>query len=317
MLPLVSVICLCYNHERFLLEALESVRNQTYPKVEMIVIDDASTDGSARLLQQYAAAHPEVELVLLPQNAGNCRAFNRGLELAQGSFIIDFATDDVMLPTRVAAQLQAFEALEPDYGLVYTDAELIGEDSRHLGYFYKRSAGGQPQPAVAVGDVYAAVLERFFISSPTLMIRREVFDHLGGYDESLAYEDFDLMVRAARDFKFYFLDQALTRRRLHARQLSQRAYRLGDQQLQSTIRICEKALALNRSGRENQALARRVAWELKQAFFTRNYPETEQLLALFKKLQPLSPGLRLLEKLNQARVNLSFLRRVYYRFKNR
>ncbi|MGV3642533.1 MAG: glycosyltransferase family 2 protein [Adhaeribacter sp.] len=314
---LVSVICLCYNHERFLLEALESVRNQTYPKVEMIVIDDASTDGSARLLQQYAAAHPEVQLVLLPQNAGNCRAFNRGLELAKGAFIIDFATDDVMLPTRVAAQVQAFEALEPDYGLVYTDAELIGEDSRQLGYFYKRSASGQPQPAVAVGDVYAAVLERFFISSPTLMIRREVFDHLGGYDESLAYEDFDLMVRAARDFKFYFLDQPLTRRRLHARQLSQRAYRVGDLQLQSTIRICEKALTLNRSGRENQALARRVAWELKQAFFTRNYPEAEQLLALLKKLQPLSPGLRLLEKLNQARVNLSFLRRVYYWFKHR
>ncbi|MGV3502469.1 MAG: glycosyltransferase family 2 protein [Adhaeribacter sp.] len=317
MLPLVSVICLCYNHERFLLEALESVRNQTYPNVEMIVIDDASTDNSPRLLQQYAAAHPEVHLILSARNTGNCRAFNLALEKAKGAYIIDFATDDVMLPTRVAAQLQAFENLEPDYGIVYTDAELIGEDSRRLGYFYKRRANGQLRPAVAVGEVYVPVLERFFISSPTLMIRREVFDLLGGYDESLAYEDFDLMVRAARYFKFYFLDQPLTRRRLHPSQLSKRWYQVGDKQLQSTIRICGKALVLNRSERENQALARRVAWELKQAFFTRNHPEAGQLLALLKKLRPLSAGEQLLEKLNRARVNLSFVRRLYYQLKHR
>lgn len=317
MFPLVSVICLCYNHERFLLEALESVRQQTYPNVEMIVVDDASTDSSPRLLQQYAAAHPEVRLLLLPQNTGNCRAFNRALEMAKGAFLIDFATDDVMLPKRVAAQVQAFENLDPDYGIVYTDAELIGEDGRHLGYFYKRDAAGLPRPAVAVGDVFIPVLERFFISSPTLMIRRQVFDQLGSYDESLAYEDFDLMVRAARDFKFYFLDQALTRRRLHPRQLSQQSYRLGDRQLQSTIRICEKAMDLCQTPREKQALARRVSWELKQAYFTRNYPEADQLFALLKKLRPLPAGYRWLEKLNRARVNLSFVRRLFHLLKHR
>jgi glycosyltransferase involved in cell wall biosynthesis len=317
MAPLVSVICLCYNHERFLVEALESVCRQTYPQVEIIVVDDASTDSSPQRLQQYAAAHPEIRLVLQRENTGNCRAFNRAFAEAKGAFIIDFATDDVMRPGRVAAQVQAFLALEADYGIVYTDAELIGEQSESLGYFYKRDAAGQSRPAVAVGDVYADVLERFFISSPTLMMRRQVLEKLGGYDETLAYEDFDLLVRAARDFKFYFLDQPLTRRRLHPGQLSKSWYRVGDKQLLSTIRICEKALALNQTERENQALARRLAWEIKQAFFTGNYPEAELLFTLLKKLRPLSGTYRLLEKLNRARVDLTFIQRAYYRLVHR
>lgn len=317
MLPLVSVICLCYNHGRFLVEALDSVRCQTYPHVEILVIDDASTDNSRQLLQAYAAAHPQIRLMLLEHNLGNCRAFNRGLDQARGEFIIDFATDDVMLPGRVAAQVQAFSSLGPDYGIVFTDAELIDEASRSLGYFYKRDAAGQLRPQVAVGDVYAQVLERFFISSPTLMIRRQVFDRLGGYDETLAYEDFDLMVRAAREFKFYFLDQPLTRRRLHPQQLSKKWYRVGDKQLLSTIRICEKALRLNRTEREKQALTRRVAWEARQAFFTRNYPEADQLFALLRQLGPLPGQCWLLEKLNRARLNLSFIHRLYSQLAHR
>jgi glycosyltransferase involved in cell wall biosynthesis len=312
MLPLVSVICLCYNHERFLAEALDSVLGQTYPHLEVIVVDDASTDNSRQRLQAYAAAHPKIRLMLLEQNQGNCRAFNQALAETRGEFIIDFATDDVMLPGRVAAQVQAFSTLGPDYGIVFTDAELIDEASHSLGYFYKRDAAGQPRPQVAVGDVYAHVLERFFISSPTLMIRRQVFEKLGGYDETLAYEDFDLMVRAARDFKFYFLDQPLTRRRLHPHQLSQRTYQRGDKQLRSTIRICEKALQLNRTEREKQALTRRVKWETKQAFFTRNYPEADELLTLLRQLRPITGLYWLLEKLNHARVDLSFIRRFYY-----
>jgi glycosyltransferase involved in cell wall biosynthesis len=311
MPPLVSVICLCYNHERFLVEALDSVRHQTYARVEIIVVDDASTDNSQQLLRQYAAAHPQIRLILNQENSGNCRAFNQGFALARGEFIIDFATDDIMLPGRVAAQVQAFENLGPDYGIVFTDAELIDEQSHTLGYFYKRDAAGQPRPAVAVGDVYADVLERFFISSPTLMIRAEVFRKLGGYDESLAYEDFDLMVRTARDYKFYFLDQALTRRRLHPNQLSQRTYKVGDKQLLSTLRICEKALVLNKNEREHQALVRRVKGEIRQAFFTRNHPEAGLFFVLLRQLGPVSGLYSLLEKLNQARVNMSFVHRIY------
>jgi glycosyltransferase involved in cell wall biosynthesis len=317
MSPLVSVICLCYNHERFLEEALDSVRHQTYAHVEILVVDDASTDTSRQRLQAYAAAHPQIRLLLLEQNLGNCRAFNHAFAQARGAFIIDFATDDVMLPGRVAAQVQAFSCLGPDYGVVFTDAELIDEASHSLGYFYKRDAAGRPWPQVAQGDVYAQVLERFFISSPTLMIRRQVFEKLGGYDETLAYEDFDLMVRAARDFKFYFLDQPLTRRRLHPQQLSKKWYRVGDKQLLSTIRICQKALHLNRTEREKQALIRRVEWEAQQAFFTRNYPEADALFSLLRQLRALSGLPWLLEKLNRARVDLSFVHRLYSQLAHR
>jgi len=313
MQPLVSVICLCYNHAQFLTEALDSVLSQTYRPLEIMVVDDASTDNSAALLQNYVAQHPELKLILNKENQGNCRAFNQALTLATGEFIIDFATDDVLLPTRIAEQVNAFERLDNSYGVVYTNAELIDEKSSSLGNFYKCDRKGNLTPTVATGNIYAAVLQRFFICSPTLMIRKDVFTKLNGYDESLAYEDFDLIVRAARDYQFYYLDKVLTQRRLHANQLSKGWYKVGDKQLLSTIKVCRKALALNRTETENKALITRVEWEIKQAFFTKNYDEAEQLFRILKELRPLTGLYWFMQLLVKARVDLSFIHRVYYK----
>ncbi|RYU78229.1 glycosyltransferase [Hymenobacter persicinus] len=288
-LPLVTIVALCYNHARFLREALDSIRAQTYPHLEVWLVDDASTDGSVAVLQEYAAANPGWKTLLLSRNVGNCAAFNQAFRQSAGEFLIDFATDDVLLPTRVAEQVAAFQRLEASYGVVYSDAELIDEDSRHVRFHYRRDPGGQLHPRPAAGWVFADVLRRYFISTPTMLMRRSTLAQLGGYDETLAYEDFDFWVRASRLAQFHFLDAVTTRKRLHPASMSRRGYRPNDPFLASTIRVCHKALALCQTADERAALAVRVRWELRQAVRWGNFREATELYALLREAGSIGP----------------------------
>ena len=288
-LPLVTIVALCYNHARFLETALDSVLAQTYPHLEVVLVDDASTDGSADILHRYAAAHPGWHLLLLPENLGNCRAFNTAFRASRGEFVVDFATDDVLLPTRIAQQVAAFAAAGPRCGMVYSDAELIDEAGQYVRHHFRRDAAGQLHPRPASGQVFAEVLARYFISTPTMLMRRATLEQLDGYDETLAYEDFDFWVRASRDWDFHFLDAVTTQKRLHPQSMSSKGYRPHDPYLRSTIRVCRKAQALCRTPAERAALAVRVRWELRQAMRHRNFPEARELYQLLQELRAAKP----------------------------
>ena len=265
-LPLVSVICLCYNHETFVAEALRSVSQQTYDAVELIIVDDASTDRSVEVIQsclQENKLDGSVGTCFLSQNVGNCAAFNRGLALARGTYVIDFATDDIMLPERIEQQVAFFEELDATYGVIFSEAQYIDEQGRPLYYHYRdRLKHIRPIPT---GDIYAQLLSTYFIASPTMMIRKRVLDELDGYDERLAYEDFDFWIRSARNYRYAYQDVCTTRIRKHASSMSTHCYRRGDPQLYSTYRVCLKAQELNRTEEERRALVKRVKYELRQA----------------------------------------------------
>lgn len=281
--PLVTIVALCHNHAPFLREALDSIHNQTYPNLEVWLVDDASTDGSPAILREYAATHPAWHLLLIPANVGNCRAFNQAFFQSQGQFVIDFATDDVLLPARVAQQVAAFAAAPADVGVVYSNAELVAEDGKLLGLHHRPDAQGNLLPLPASGWVFGEVLRRYFISTPTMMMRRACLHQLGGYDETLAYEDFDFWVRASRHWQFLYLNEVTTRKRIHPRSMSSRAYRRHDPYLASTITVCEKALSLATGPAELAALAIRVRWEMRQAAWRGHHAEARALFALLRR----------------------------------
>ena len=298
--PSVSVIALCHNHAPFLREALDSILAQTYPHLDVWLVDDASTDGSPDILREYAARHPAWHLLLLPENVGNCRAFNTAFFQSEGEFVIDFATDDVLLPARVAQQVTQFRAAAAEVGMVYSNCELIDEAGRSLGLHHRPNGPDQLRPAPASGWVFAEVLRRYFISTPTMMMRRACLQSLGGYDDTLAYEDFDFWVRASRDWQFLYLDEVTTRKRKHPRSMSAKAYQRHDPYLASTIRVCTKALALARTTAERAALAVRLRWELRQAVRRHRYAEARilsQLLGQTTRLTPLDWALAAWSKL--------------------
>ena len=292
--PLVTIVALCHNHAPFVRAALDSIVAQTYAPLEVWLVDDASTDESPAILREYAARHPAWHLRLLPANVGNCRAFNLAFRASRGEFVVDFATDDVLLPARLTQQVAALRAAGPAVGVVYSNAELIDEHGQPLGLHHRPDGRGGLRPRPASGWVFAEVLRRYFINTPTMLMRRACLEQLGGYDEALAYEDFDFWVRASRTWQFLYLDAVTTRKRKHPRSMSRRAYRRHDPYLTSTIRVCEKALALVRTPDERAALATRLRWELRQAVRRHRPVEARTLYALLRQTARPTPADRLL-----------------------
>lgn len=314
-LPLVSVICLCYNHKRFIAEALDSVLAQTYPNLEIIVVDDCSTDNSVAIIQKYLKKHPQLTFISTGTNQGNTKAFNMGWRAAKGAYIIDFATDDVLLPERVAQQVQAFLRLDESYGVVYSDAAYIDDNGQHIKYHCTRNAKGEVASFAPSGDIFRHLLGRYFICPPTMMMKRRVLEELGGYDEALAYEDFDFWVRSSRTYKYFFLDTITTKRRLHAHSLSQQLYKPGDRQVASTVVVCGKAARLVQTPEEKQALTSRLQYEARHAYLTGNYEQAAEFLELIRTTAGLGPVYQVIHFLNKRKVDLSFLRRLYHNLK--
>lgn len=315
--PLVSVICLCYNHERFISEALDSVLAQTYPDLEIIIMDDCSTDNSVAIIREYLQKYPQLTFLSTGTNQGNTKAFNIAWRASKGAYIIDFATDDVLLPERVAQQVAAFERLDETYGVVYSDAEYINDEGQHVRFHCQRNRAGEVISFAPSGDIFHHLLGRYFICPPTMMMKRRVFEDLQGYDETLAYEDFDFWLRSSRRYKYFFLDAITTKRRLHASSLSHQLYKPGDKQLASTVAVCEKAAELVQNAEERSALTRRLQYEARHAYLTGHYQQAEQFLNLLRQHAGLRPVYQTLHFLNKLKVDLRFLRVLYQKLLSR
>lgn len=310
--PLVSVICVCFNHDRFVGEAVLSVISQTWKNIEIIIVDDASTDRSAEVIRRLVGAYPFIKFIQLHENKGNCFAFNAGLKECKGSFIVDLSADDVFYPERIEKQLSYFR-LFPDTGVVFTDAVYIDGNGNPLREHFGWLKKNRLLPIVPEGEVYREVLSRYFISSPTMLVRREVFDVIGGYDETLAYEDFDFWVRSARHFPYRCIHEVLTKVRKVQGSLSSRAYLRDDRQLESTYRVCVKAKSLNRNASEDAALAARVRYELRHAVFTGNLREAELFYTLLNDVTTARLSDRLIIALGRTGLPLLWIRRWYHR----
>lgn len=275
--PLVTVVCLCYNHAKFVAEALASVFEQTYHPIELIVVDDASSDGSAEIIRRELAGRPESRFIEHRVNTGNCKAFNEAYFLSKGRYLIDLAADDALEPGRVAEGVSAF-LMRPEAGVHYCDAYLMHEDGTVFGRHFKNNKK-PPQ-----GFIYRELLESYVICPPTLMYSRVALDALNGYDETLAYEDFDFLVRSSHRFQYIYSDQPLVRRRIVKGSMSSGQYARGSKAPVSTCRICEKAFSLNQTPEENKALRKRIYYELRQCIFSGNREAARAFLKLLKKM---------------------------------
>lgn len=233
--------------------------HQTYTNIELIVVDDSSTDNSSQVIQGLVNKNPVIKFIQLERNVGNCTAFNIGLKQSAGEYVIDFAADDILLPNRINAGVKAMENMGSEYGVQFSDALLIDEHGDQIGLHSDK----YPHKTIPTGDIYLELIQRYFICSPTMLIRREVLELLNGYDETLAYEDFDFWIRSARHFKFLYLHEALIKRRIISNSMRSRQFIKGSKQLKSTYSVCLKIGELNKTKSESNALKHRLIYELK------------------------------------------------------
>lgn len=289
--------------------------NQTYQNIQIIIADDASTDDSATIIEKIKAHHPQVEILLFTKNEGNCKAFNKAFKHAKGDYLIDFSVDDVMMPNRIEKQVDFFQTLDASFGVVFTDAEYIDADGAflrvHYDYLFKKGL----LTRVPVGDVYRSVVSTYFIASPTMMVKKEVFDELGGYDESLTYEDFDFWVRSSGNWNYGFLNYISTKIRRSGKSMSSGWYKVGDKQLHSTYIVCRKAILLNRDEDDLKALLKRIRYELRQSIFSGNSNEAKLFYGLLVELNRVRNSDRMLNVLNKLGLPLNGVRDFYHRMR--
>ncbi len=264
----VAVICLCYNHTSYVAEALQSVLNQTYHDWELIIVDDASVDDSVEKIQEFVEANNSfsIQTVFSSTNDGNCKSFNKALAHTNADYIIDLAADDILLPDRLASAVESME-VNDNIALNFSNAHYISETGKVLYPHYPVNSSGNSKVEVPQGDVFTEIIKRYFICSPTMVYRASYLKQLGGYDENLAYEDFDIKIRMARDYPFSYTDKILVSKRIVKTSMSENQYKRNNRQLDSTLQICFKIYLLLQNKNERNALLRRVAFEGRQSFF--------------------------------------------------
>ncbi|MGF7217702.1 glycosyltransferase involved in cell wall biosynthesis [Spirosoma lacussanchae] len=311
--PWVTVICTAYNHQRYVEEALQSVVEQDYPNVELIVIDNASTDATSGCISRFARQHPNLQFLQNTTNIGLNRAFNQGLSLARGRYVIDLSADDVLLPGRISKQVELFERLSGPYAVVFSNADYIDEQGRRLSSHYPTDPHGRSSTVVPSGNVFRNVLESYFICTPTMMIRRDVLNELGGYDESLAYEDFDFWVRSARLYHYAYLDEVLTLKRQLPDSLAAQVVKPDNALLHSSLIVCQKALERCHTADEYQALAGRIRKFIRKAYYAEQYGLVRQFGRLLNRIE--QPGLltKFVLALSRLQVPVNSLYRHYAR----
>ncbi|MFD2643834.1 glycosyltransferase [Pseudomonas japonica] len=180
--PLVSVIIASYNHGPYIEQSIQSVLDQTYPHIELLVIDDGSTDDSVERIQRLQAIHGFDFKV--QQNQGLTRTLNDGIARSHGELVATFGSDDIMMPERIAIQV-AHMADKPEVGICAGNIELI--DSNGELFPEKRQRRDIPFRRSDFEDMF---LERKpYPPAPTLLFRREALEKVGGFDPEIRLED--------------------------------------------------------------------------------------------------------------------------------
>jgi glycosyltransferase involved in cell wall biosynthesis len=204
--PLISVVIPAYNSARWIVQTVESVLAQTYRPVEVIVVNDGSTDDTAEVLAPWMDRIRYVRQA----NGGVACARNRGIQEARGGLIAFLDGDDFWLPHKLAKQWDCLRA-DPEAGLVHTDTFELYEPSG-------RTAHVPRDRARFSGSCYTEFFRANRVHTSTVLVTSAALERAGGFDEKIRFastEDLDLWIRIARHFRLAYVDEPLIYYRLH------------------------------------------------------------------------------------------------------
>src|SRR5215213_3376671 len=205
--PMVSVIIPCHNQARFLADAIESVLAQQYGPVEIIVVNDGSTDDTAAVAARYPAVRHIVQ-----DNRGLAEARNTGFVHSRGSLLVFLDADDRLLPHALARGAALLDA-DPSVGFAAGHSRFIASDGSPL---------PTGQPARPAGDGYVSLLRRNSIRNPAMvMFRRAAIERVGGFDRRVAAcADYEMYLRISSQFPVRFYAEVVAEYRKHDHNMS-------------------------------------------------------------------------------------------------
>lgn len=199
----VSIVIPAYNKASLTVKTVDSVLKQTYPEVEIIVVDDGSTDET----RQVMAGYKNRIKYFYKENGGACSARNYGLKNSSGEFVGFLDCDDLYESAKVEECVQYLKK-NPSFGLVHTAASFIDDQDNVVGHY------SHPK-SVYEGWIARRLILGNYICNSTPLIRKKCLDEVGGFDESIFIPaDWDLNLRLARVYQVGFIDKPLTRYRV-------------------------------------------------------------------------------------------------------
>ena len=282
----VTIICIAFNHERWIEKALISVILQDYQHKELIVVDNGSKDQSATIIKDWVMKNSEdisVQEIYKGESEPYCQLFNEILNQVESQFVVDLSGDDFLYPMHLSASIARIKSV-PDTAFVFSDAIILDEDGKETS-FYSLSDYEELKELTQKNGMYEALIRRSYISAPSVVFNAEILKQVGGYDATLTYEDFDIQLRLVRDFAVVFSDHIGVLKRKHEHSLSASQYRrYQSQMLPSTLRVCEKIKKMNRNSSEDEALKSRVLFELKHSLWSANIESARGFVKLGQDL---------------------------------
>ncbi len=198
--PLVSVVIPTFNRAELTVRALQSVLSQTYQSLDVIVVDDASTDNTHDRIKALQKTDPRIVYLCHPTNRGAQAARNTGIHAAKGAYIAFLDSDDEWLPEKLQLQMALFSQAGPALGVVYCGIQEISADGKMLDRFAPRFRG----------SIHPQALSHWVAGTDTLVIRREFLEKIGGFDERVfSYQEWDLCIQLAKVCEFDFIPECL------------------------------------------------------------------------------------------------------------
>lgn len=225
--PLVSVIVPCYNHQHYVEECLRSVFKQSYTNFELIVIDDGSKDDSPNIIDKL---QQEFQFSFVKQqNIGLSATLNKAItQYAKGDYIAILASDDYWHPKKLQKQVD-FIFRNEQYAMIYSSAFIVNNNSEIVSQFEHQRLTIEP-------NFENIILNRAGIPALTALIKREIFDKVGLFDEKLAMEDWDMWLRISYQHKIGYLPEKLAYYRMHDSNISSKLALM----LQNRLAIVDK-----------------------------------------------------------------------------
>ncbi len=227
MNDLISVIIPSYNSESFVCDAVRSVLAQTFSPLEILVIDDGSTDNTRGVLEQFG----DRIRYYRQENRGPASARNTGIHFASGKLLAFLDADDVWLPDKLSKQYNVL-AQQSEIGLVHSDIRYWHQDTGEKNLKWV----GRERFA---GDCYICLFYENRVLTSSILVRKECFGKAGLFDERLGRaEDWDMLIRIARHYRFAYIPEPLIDYRLHGAGLTNNEARMRE----SELRVLVKAL---------------------------------------------------------------------------
>ncbi len=320
-IPLVSMIVVCYNQSRFVVETLESVKAQTYKYTQLIIVDDCSSDDSVAVIENWVRKNGiDCTFIRHQKNQGICKSLNDVLAVVTGKYISMVASDDVWLPDKIARQVEIMESQPDHVGVLYSDAFQMDEQGRDLPEMF--IAAHRNLPEMPQGEIFNVLLEGNFIPGMTTLIRRSCYDQVGSYDENLPWEDWDMWMRLARHYTFLFSPTPSAKYRHHEKSLS---HSEPERLLKDSIRICLKQFGLGNLKEDQRSMLTGKLLNSSEHLYSRNDTETSDiLLALWKatgnkrarwmyRFTKLGVSFRNWQRANSCRLRLRRVRSIFGR----